>query len=92
MAVDQSIAEAFPLASPNVYLDWAQTAHASGDDVGAKRALALGLRYFPEDAKPAGIPLASASDEYVRWIESAHPLPRFCGSGTDLLPVSWSVH
>ena len=71
LAVDQSIAADFPLASPDVYLDWARLAVSMGDTDQARLALQTGLRNFPSGAAPAGVPLRSASSQYATWISAA---------------------
>ena len=74
LPIVRGIARDFPLASPQIYLEWANLALSAGRTKEARIALETGLRWFPPDASPAGIPLASAGDQYMAWISRAHEL------------------
>jgi O-antigen ligase len=71
LTASRELASKFPLASPDLYLRWAEAALAAGQPEEARRAVLAGLEAFPETLSPAGVPFGGRSARYAEWLEAA---------------------
>lgn len=72
----QRINQKFPLYAPTYYLEQAQLAYQAGQTDLALETLQRGLKVFPPDLNPAGVPLFNDANAiaYKAWIDGANSL------------------
>lgn len=72
----QIVNRKFPLYSPNYYLEQAQLSYQLGQTELAKQTLEQGLKVFPPDLNPAGVPFFNDSNAkiYKAWLDGANAL------------------
>lgn len=81
LAASRAVAQKFPLASPELYLRWAEDALAANQPSEARRAIQAGLESFPEDLNPAGVPFGGRGVQYGNWLVSAREILEGTGEG-----------
>lgn len=67
----RDLVQKFPLAAPDLYLDWAEAALAADRPGEARDAIRAGLVVFPPGFSPAGVPLGGRADSYIKWLDEA---------------------
>lgn len=74
LAASRAVAQKFPLASPELYLRWAENALRLDQPDEARRAIHAGLEAFPADLNPAGVPFGGRGLQYSNWLSSAREI------------------
>jgi O-antigen ligase len=74
LAASRALAQKFPLASPDLYLRWAQDAISVQQSAEAQEAVLAGLEVFPPGLNPAGVPFGGRAADYDRWLQRAQEL------------------
>ena len=70
----RELAERFPKASSQVYLQWAELALELNRPAEARGAVRTGLENFPPGLTPAGVPLVSRGAQHARWLTRANEI------------------